>query len=110
MPARRRPRETPTPTAGFLRGHQVARLLAVAVPLSMFLVWWSIWGAHGDLVSAREVPAIVLRDEGKTCLVRVESGEEVRIIKPRNVTAGMRVRMLRSEYDNGELRFDLITR
>jgi hypothetical protein len=110
MPARRKPREPATPAAGFLRGHQVARVLAVAVPLTMFLLWWSIWGTHGDVVSTREVPAIVLRDEGKTCLVRVESGEEVRIIKPRNVTVGMRVRMLRSEYDNGDLRFDLITR
>jgi hypothetical protein len=100
----------PAPPGGFLRGHQVSRLLAVAVPLGMFLVWWSIWGTHGDVVSQREVTAVVLEDEGKTCLVRVESGQQVRIIKPRNATVGMRLRMRRSEYDNGDLRFDLVGR
>jgi hypothetical protein len=111
MAAHKAPRpQAPAGPAGFLRGHQVARVLAVAVPLAMFLVWWGIWGTHGDLISEREVSAVVLSDEGKTCLVRVDSGQEVRIIKPRNVIAGMRLRMRRSEYDNGELRFDLIGR
>lgn len=110
MRARGKAREPAAAPAGFLRGHQVARVLAVAVPLAIFLVWWGIWGAHGDLVSELEVAAIVTRDDGKTCVVRVESGQEVRIIKPRNVVVGMRLRMRRSEYDNGELRFDLIGR
>ena len=109
--ARKAPREQAAAVSGgFLRGHQVARVLAVAVPLAMFLVWWGIWGTHGDVVSENEVVAVVLSDEGKTCLVRVESGEEVRIIKPRNVTVGMRLRMQRREYENGELRFDLLGR
>lgn len=109
--ARKAPRaQVPAGPAGFLRGHQVARVLAVAVPLAMFLVWWGIWGTHGEVVSEREVAAVVLSDEGKTCLVRVDSGQEVRIIKPRNVTVGMRLRMRRVEYDNGQLRFDLVGR
>ena len=109
--ARKAPREQAAAVSGgFLRGHQVARVLAVAVPLAMFLVWWGIWGTHGDVVAENEVVAVVLSDEGKTCLVRVESGEEVRIIKPRNVTVGMRLRMQRREYENGELRFDLLGR
>jgi hypothetical protein len=95
---------------GFFRGHQVSRVLGVAVPLAMFLVWWGVWGTHGDEISVTEVTAVVISDEGKTCLVRVESGEQVRIIKPRNVTNGMRLQMRRTEYDNGELRFDLVGR
>lgn len=97
-------------TDGFLRGHQVARALAVAVPLAIFLVWWGIWGRQGEVVSVSEVSAVVIRDEGKTCLVRVESGQEVRIFKPRNVTLGMRLRLRRSEDEDGQLRFDLIGR
>jgi uncharacterized OB-fold protein len=85
----------------------VARVLAIAVPLAMFLVWWGVWGGGGEVTSVSEVAAVILRDEGKTCLVRVDSGEEVRIIKPRNLRVGMRVNMTRTEYDNGELRFDL---
>jgi hypothetical protein len=95
---------------GFFRGHQVSRVLGVAVPLAIFLVWWGVWGARGEVVTITEVTATVVSDDGKTCLVQVESGEQVRIIKPRNVTNGMRLRMRRTEYDDGELRFDLIGR
>jgi hypothetical protein len=97
-----------TAADGFGRGHSVARVLAIAIPLAMFLVWWGIWGGSGDVVSETEVTAIVVRDEGKTCLVRIDSGEEVRIFKPRNLKAGMTVRMRRTEHDDGELRFELI--
>jgi hypothetical protein len=95
---------------GFLRGHQVSRVLGVAVPLAMFLVWWGVWGARGDVVSVTEVSAVVVSDDGKTCLVRVDSGEQVRILKPRQVVTGMRLRLRRTEHEDGELRFDLIGR
>lgn len=97
-------------TDGFLRGHQVARILGIAIPLTMILAWWGIWGSHGKVKSVSETTAIVIRDEGRTCLVRVVTGEEVRVFKPRNAREGMTVPMTRTEYRNGELRFDLITR
>ncbi len=95
---------------GFLRGHQVSRVLGVAVPLAMFLVWWGVWGLGGDVISVTEVTAEVVSDDGRTCLVKVESGEHVRILKPRNVTRGMRLQLRRTEYDDGELRFEPIVR
>jgi hypothetical protein len=95
---------------GFLRGHQVARVLGIAIPLVMILVWWGIWGDHGEVRSVSETTAVVIRDEGRTCLVRVATGEEVRVFRPANAREGMTVRMTRTEYRSGELRFDLITR
>ena len=95
---------------GFLRGHQAARILGIAIPLTMVLVWWGLWGSHGKVKSVSETTAIVIRVDERTCLVRVESGEEVRVFKPRNVREGMTVPVTRTEYRNGELRFDLITR
>jgi hypothetical protein len=95
---------------GFFRGHQVSRVLGVAVPLAMFLVWWGVWGLGGDVISVTEVTAEVVSDDGKTCLVKVESGEQVRILKPRNATIGTRLQLRRTEYDDGELRFDPILR
>jgi hypothetical protein len=95
---------------GFWRGHQLARALGIALPLTIFLVWWGMSGGTADVVATREVSAVVIKDEGKTCLVRVESGQEVRILKPRNLREGMRVRMRRISYDNGELRYALIGR
>lgn len=95
---------------GFFRGHQVARVLGIMVPLVMISVWWGVWGSHGKVRSVSETTAVVTRIEGRTCLVRVVTGEEVRVLKPLNLREGMTVRMTRTEYRSGELRFDLITR
>lgn len=95
---------------GFFRGHQVARVLGIVVPLVMIAVWWGVWGNHGKIRSVSETTAVVTRIEGRTCLVRVVTGEEVRVLKPLNLREGMTVRMTRTEYRSGELRFDLITR
>ena len=110
MSSRRRPARDVAPAPdGFLRGHQVARVLGVAVPLAMFLVWWGVWGNQGKVRAVSEITAVVIRDEGRTCLVRVASGEEVRVFRPVNLHQGMKVRMTRTEYRSGKLRFDLIT-
>ncbi len=77
------PQQTAAP-GGFLRGHQVSRLLAVAVPLGMFLVWWSIWGAHGDVVSQREVTAVVLNK--RLAPTHTQQDVENRITRPDHIT------------------------
>ena len=102
-------RERALADAGFARGHSVARVLGVAIPLCMFLAWWGIWGGHAEVRSVSETSAIVLKCEGRTCRVRVASGEEVHVLKARNLAEGMTVRMTRTEYEDGELRFELIT-
>jgi hypothetical protein len=91
---------------GFMRGHQVSRVLGIAVPLCIFLVWWGLWGDPGKVTSESEVSAVVIKDEGRTCLVRVASGQQVRVLKPRNAHEGTKLRMRRTEYSNGELRFE----
>jgi hypothetical protein len=87
----------------------VARVLGIAIPLTMFLVWWGVWGNQGKVTAVSETTAVVIRDEGRTCLVRVVTGEEVRVFRPLNLREGMTVRMTRTQYRSGELRFDLIT-
>jgi hypothetical protein len=91
---------------GFLRGHRVARIVGIAVPLTLFLVWWAFSGGRGEITSISEVSALVLSDDGRTCLVRIDSGEQVRVFKPRDAKAGSRLRMRRTLYDNGDVRFD----
>lgn len=95
--------------AGFARGHSVARVLGIGIPMGMFLVWWGIWGGHADVESVSETTAEVLSCEGRTCRVRVASGEQVHVLKARNLAAGRKVRMTRTQYSDGELRFELIT-
>jgi hypothetical protein len=96
-----------TETSGFARGHSVARVLGIGIPLGMFLLWWGIWGGHAKVRSVSETTAAVLSCEGHTCKVRVATGEQVRILQARDLVAGMQVRMTRTEYSDGELRFAL---
>ena len=104
----RRPQRAVEDT-GFARGHSVARLLGIAIPLAMFLVWWGIWGGHADVKSVSGTTGSVLGCEGRTCTVRVATGEQVHVLKPRNLVVGMKVRMMRTEYTDGELHFELVT-
>jgi hypothetical protein len=90
---------------GFARGHQLARVLGVGIPLAIFLVWWSISGNDGDVVAATVVSARIIADEGKTALVLVDEGKQVRILKPRNAAKGDPLRMTRTQYESGELRY-----
>lgn len=114
MTRARRPKAVPESSRaqgeGFLRGHQLARILGIAVPLIMIAVWWGVWGSHGKVESVSETSGVIVRVEAHTCMVQVASGEQVRVFKPRNAREGMQVRMIRTEYRNGELRFDLVTR
>ncbi|HXC59558.1 MAG TPA: hypothetical protein VN645_09585 [Steroidobacteraceae bacterium] len=103
-----RPGPHPANDSGFQRGHQVSRVLAVAVPLAMFLVWWGIWGT-GEVKSVSETTAVVTQVDRRTCLVRIATGEQVRIIKERDLREGMTVRMRRTDYTRGKPRFELIT-
>jgi hypothetical protein len=93
---------------GFAEGHRVSRVLAIGVPIAIFMVWWGMNGGTKDLKSVTEVGGTVIRDDGKTGLVRTQSDEEVRLVMPGTKQQGEVVRLRRHEYDNGELRFDLL--
>ncbi len=103
-------RESRVAADGFARGHSVARVVGIGVPLGLFLLWWGIWGRPAETRSVSETTAKVLACEGRTCTVRIATGEQVYILKARNLEVGMTVRMTRTEYTDGELRFDLVTR
>ena len=87
---------------GFSRGHQVSRVLAIAVPVVIIVVWWSSKTGHGDVVSQSVVRAEIVRVDGRTALVRVASGEEVRIVTPPDARKGMTLSMQRTVYEDGE--------
>jgi hypothetical protein len=93
---------------GFTRGHRVSRVLAVAIPVAMFLVWWSIWGTTADVISVTEVSGEVVRNDGRTCLVRAQSGESAHLLCPKRYMAGMKLRLSRTQFSSGDLRFALV--
>lgn len=86
---------------GFARGHQVSRVLTVAIPVILIAVWWGWKSGHGEVVSRSEVAAEVVQVDGRTSLVRIETGEEVRIVTPPDARKGMTLRMRRTVYEDG---------
>lgn len=91
---------------GFATGHGIARVVAMAVPVALFLVWWGMQGNHGEVVSRTETSAVVEQVEGRTVMVRVASGERVRILNLFPMHNGMSLRMQRVQYEDGKLRFE----
>lgn len=92
---------------GFFEGHRVARLLAVAVPAAIFLVWWGVRGDRGEVVSIELVDGVVVEQSGKTCLIRTLAGEDTRLLCPKNTARGSTLRLQRMHHESGELRFAL---
>jgi hypothetical protein len=93
---------------GFLRGHQVSRVLGVAVPVAVFLVWWGWSGGRGDVVAEAIETGRVVERSGKTCLVETAGGERTRLWCPPRMEAGTAVRIRRLTHESGELRFELV--
>lgn len=91
---------------GFATGHGVARLVAMALPVVMFLVWWRMQGDHGEVVARSEASAVVEQVEGRTVMVRVATGERVRILHLFPMHNGMPLRMQRLQYEDGKVRFE----
>jgi hypothetical protein len=92
---------------GFVRGHRVARILGIAVPLAIVLVWWGVWGGQGKVAEVTNVSGVVIKDDGKTCLVRAGTGQTVRILCPGARKQGDVLQLRQTRYESGELRYAL---
>ncbi len=92
---------------GFADGHRLARVLAIAVPLGLFLLWWALRGGPGEIIEESEVAAVVIERKDRTCLIRSAQNEEARLLCPELMEAGMNVQLTRSLYDSGEIRYAL---
>ena len=90
---------------GFMDGHRVARVLAVAVPATIFLLWWSVWGDRGEVVATDTVDGVIVEMTGRTCRIRAPEAEETRLLCPQGAAPGMTVRLNRMRYESGERRY-----
>ncbi len=82
-------------------------MLAIGVPVAIFLVWWGSRGGHGEVLSSEVEEGVIIERADRTCLVRAAGGETTRLICPSAFRSGMTVRLKRTRYENGELRFSL---
>jgi hypothetical protein len=94
-------------TDGFAEGHRLARTIGWLIPIAMLLLVFVVLVGRGKLSGTSEVDGKVLERAGRTCLVQLADGGQVRVICPGAVKAGMAVRLQRLEYTSGKHRYSL---
>jgi len=90
-----------------VRGSRVGKALVLALLLGAFLAWWRFVGDPGAPVEVREVGGVVTAVHEKACVVRLDSGQQVRVFRTVSVEAGARVQLTATKYASGEERFAL---
>jgi hypothetical protein len=91
-----------------IRGGRLARALGMAVLLGGFLLWWKIDGDPGPVVSQRQVAGTVETVYEQALLIRLESGQTVRVYRSGDVAAGAPVQLTVTRRANGEETYVLL--
>jgi hypothetical protein len=92
----------------FIRSHRLARALGLAVLLAGFLVWWRWEGDPGPVRATRELSGIIETVHDKSYLIRLDSGQTVRVLRSVSARAGDRVRVTVTTYASGADTFALL--
>jgi hypothetical protein len=90
-----------------VRASRVAKAATLAALLGIFLAWWRLFGDPGPPVGVREVHGVVTEVQPKTCRVRLETGQDVRVFCTGRMKAGARVVLTARKYSSGEESFAL---
>jgi hypothetical protein len=92
---------------GFAEGHRLARAIGWLIPVAMLILVFVVLVGRGRLSGTTEVDGKVLERAGRSCLVQATDGDQVWLLCPAAVKAGMAVRMKRLEYTSGKRRYAL---
>lgn len=84
-----------------IRGSRVAKATFVALALGGFLIWWKVAGDPGPVVAQHQVPGVVETVYEKALLIRLESGQAVRVFRVEGVAAGAAVQLTVTKHANG---------
>jgi len=90
-----------------MRASRFGKALGLIVLLGVFLVWWTFFGDPGSPVGVREVGGVITEVHDKAYVVRLDSGQQVRVFRTVQAEAGTRVRLTGTKYASGEESFVL---
>lgn len=85
-----------------IRSSRVAKAMFMALALGGFLVWWKVAGDPGPVVSERQVPGVVETVYEKAPLIRLDSGQTVRVFRVEGLAAGAAVQLTVTRHANGD--------
>jgi len=87
-----------------VRGARAGEAFVFAAGLLGLLLWWKLAGDPGAPQSVREVPGVIAEVKDKSCVVRLDSGQSVRVgcdVRHR-LESGTRVSLTVTRYAKGE--------
>jgi len=90
-----------------MRGSRIGKAIGLVVLLGVFLVWWNLGGNPGSPVGTREVGGVVTEVHEKAYVVRLDSGQHVRVFRTVPAEVGTRVQLNGTRYASGEESFVL---
>jgi hypothetical protein len=92
--------------AALLR-NRVARISTFTIAPLLFMLWWQMGGAPGEVVSQGEASGVVVEVYKHAYLVRLDDGGEVRVFRTRKLEQGAPVRLEVSRYESGVTQYVL---
>jgi len=88
-------------------GSRIGRAVGLAVLLGIFLIWWNVAGNPGSPVGTREIGGVITEVHEKAYVVRLDSGQHVRVFRTVKAEVGSRVQLSGTKYASGEESFVL---
>ena len=92
--------------AALLR-NRVARISAFTVAPVLFMLWWEMGGAPGEVVRQGEASGVVTAVHKHAYLTSLDDGGEVRVFRTRKLDKGARVTLHVSQFESGVTQYVL---
>ena len=90
------------------RSRHIAQATFMALLLGGFVVWWKVAGDPGPVESVREVPGFVETVHEKALVIRLESGQKVRVFRVGDLAVGAPVQLTVTRHANGDESYVLL--
>ena len=108
-----RPRRSRLSRASFTRflatllGNRLAPIVGFVVLPVLFLLWWQMGGAPGEVVHTSEAGGVITQVHQHAYLITLDDGREVRVFRTRKLNPGARVTLHVSRFESGVTQYVL---
>ncbi len=86
---------------GMMLRNPVARVTGFIIAPVLFVLWWQLGGAPGEVVNTSEVPGVITELHKHAYVVTLDAGQQVRVFRTRNLDAGTRVQLRVTQHESG---------
>ena len=86
---------------GMMLRNPVARVTGFVIAPVLFVLWWQLGGAPGEVTSEREAQGVITEVHKHAYLVTLDDGQQVRVFRTRTVAQGTRVQLRVTQHQSG---------